>query len=1204
MKTNDNAKKPNDLYLAYPFFIYLPPQYFSISLLQYMTIRLFPESPCFDLKRVGRSMPKNERVGNFLIPKFLIFMKKLLLIPISTFLCFLVAFTPKTQAQSFAKVVYDATNKNFTRVKTYQKETYASGTRDGKATLTKFDINGNWLWTTQMDFPSTANDFEIITDEPNEPAAAFYLIGKTEPSSSADNNRSFIAQINANGSFNWAKTYEQSGRESFNRIVRRYNPPGLPRYYVSAIKNQNGTQGTLDDGMIFVFDGIGTLLNRWQYNDESAIDSELGSNIINWNTNELLAIGNRVDANAVRYGIIYKINENSGGILNNFKLPDGYLILDAYRLSITSATFDLIISGIQHETNRSFIARLDGLSFATKWWHQIDNQNSLYDIGSDGNNRIYATGLTTSGSFNIITLQDNTTSATLLSARRIDDGASSSFQQGHLWVRPNENNTLVYTDSRIFNNGFNVSDIVIAKQGIGFEGFSCLKANNPTNSALNLSVVNQPITQTVLPTITENAEKGVVLKLPVKDFCKTTAVCNCDSLQLITTGNENCFKKYCVKKGCLPAVNTIAYSNVTGGAITSFTLDPNSGCQGQTAGNTIVFNPNCNNTCIPITISGTSNTASNFVAYTLTFTFEDGTICQKRDSFQCIVRCPAFSVNSTSNCATSVHVQPLSNVNITNVAYVLSGAGITSGSMTVSGGCSGNSATGLSGNINLNSPCNSPFDIALTSTGAGLTTYSLVVTLANGQTCQFNGQFKCDHPCFNVNQITANCSTVNPQGTQVYNLNLTISNPGPATSILVAPIAPDVIVGSSSLNLLANTINQTFTLQLVHNSANNPVDLYFYTLPGSPIICSDTFEVQLPQCDCMQFGKLELNCIGKNSNGQMTYHLNGIVTNLTGANATLNITTPQGNITAITPASVPNNSSANFHAYFTLTNSSATTACFTAMLGKDSCKKTICIKIPECDTCENSCKYKWNIKNPTVVVDNNSQFTLSSLLTGIPDLKQMRVTVISSVIMQSCISGGTSTLYPNTIFTNTNLPPVTTGYNTNELNWTDLSCLKTNGNLPLNLVFKTSIAAKKGCTQKIKICLRVTITDCNCVNCEKEICLEFIRSFKPLVVVYEDTNHQPRIAQNPSVKHILLSPNPASNYTNVQLTIKDTKLPTSLDILDIQGRIVEKIYDNHYFNDNKVELTIDTYDYSQGIYFLRYSNSDEILTEKLVITRD
>jgi hypothetical protein len=74
---------------------------------------------------------------------------------------------------------------------------------------------------------------------------------------------------------------------------------------------------------------------------------------------------------------------------------------------------------------------------------------------------------------------------------------------------------------------------------------------------------------------------------------------------------------------------------------------------------------------------------------------------------------------------------------------------------------------------------------------------------------------------------------------------------------------------------------------------------------------------------------------------------------------------------------------------------------------------------------------------------------------------------------------------------------LTAGLGTSEVTYTNFTCPQV-VNSPFNFYLNLPNAPSKGCYQRIKVCIRYTVTDCKCATCDTLVCYEFVRKWIPI----------------------------------------------------------------------------------------------------------
>lgn len=435
-------------------------------------------------------------------------------------LLFSLTFKQLSFGQTYSSLVGDASSNAFTKIKPYSTgnstSLYACGVKTtngtSNATFSKISPTGAVQWSVIINTPSDAFDFEKIEGtNTNE----FFVVGRTLPANVGNDNKSFIAKITENSGGTAATVsnvdlYDQNNRENFAQIIKK-NDSGSWKYYVCGLFIDPVGGGTLDNGVVHVFNGSGTLLNRWQYIDPTAFDNELGRGLINWGS-EILVYGVRRGNDGFNFGTFYTINPTTGAVVINKRMPNNMYILDAFR----GTNGDLYLTGNILGTSDSYIARLDRTTFNTKWIHTLTGDNVLYDISDDGAGNLYVISQTPGSNYWINKIQDNPSNATLISSRRIFETGDNTFSSGRLRVNAG---SLYYADSRIKTTGFGQTDIVLLKQGLNLENFNCTTATQKSFPAIQATIQDLTITLTALQIPPKTTAQGDPLVYERKSYC-------------------------------------------------------------------------------------------------------------------------------------------------------------------------------------------------------------------------------------------------------------------------------------------------------------------------------------------------------------------------------------------------------------------------------------------------------------------------------------------------------------------------------------------------------------------------------------------------------------------------------------------------------------------------------------------------------------
>ena len=269
---------------------------------------------------------------------------------------------------------------------------------------------------------------------------------------------------------------------------------------------------------------------------------------------------------------------------------------------------------------------------------------------------------------------------------------------------------------------------------------------------------------------------------------------------------------------------------------------------------------------------------------------------------------------------------------------------------------------------------------------------------------------------------------------------------------------------------------------------------------------------------CIRVVEPRINCVSKDANGNWVYLLQFIATNLSGSNANITINPSVGTIVTVNPTMLPNGVPTNVNAAFVTPNPNGQ-VCFTIWLfdpktNIELCDTTICLDIKPCpEPCPCPFEIKFEKANGHQATGNQAYF--SNLLSVLSNpVLQVRASVVSATVTQYCLGGSYTTYNSGATFVSTSLNPLlTSGLGTSEVTWTNYSCPQI-VNAPFNFYLNIPTTPSKGCYQKVKVCIRYTITDCKCNTCDTLVCYEFVRKWIP---IFDPVDHKwDRLNANPT----------------------------------------------------------------------------------------
>lgn len=169
------------------------------------------------------------------------------------------------------------------------------------------------------------------------------------------------------------------------------------------------------------------------------------------------------------------------------------------------------------------------------------------------------------------------------------------------------------------------------------------------------------------------------------------------------------------------------------------------------------------------------------------------------------------------------------------------------------------------------------------------------------------------------------------------------------------------------------------------------------------------------------------------------------------------------------------------------------------------CDTTFCLDLRPCpEPCP--CPFDIKIEKTNATQGAGNQVSFTNLLSVLSNpVLQARATIVSATVNEYCLNGGKTSYVPSAVFTSSNLNPIlTAGIGTSELTYTNYQCPDF-----INQIFKFTLnipsAPKKGCYQRVKVCIRYTITDCECKTCDTLVCYYFIRKWMPIWIPWQVT---------------------------------------------------------------------------------------------------
>jgi len=344
------------------------------------------------------------------------------------------------------------------------------------------------------------------------------------------------------------------------------------------------------------------------------------------------------------------------------------------------------------------------------------------------------------------------------------------------------------------------------------------------------------------------------------------------------------------------------------------------------------------------------------------------------------------------------------------------------------------------------------------------------------------------------------CIGKNQNGNYEYAYSLTAISCVPGT---ITFSSPDGNFTPSTFNLTSNpwTINTTFEA----TSANNPVVFYFAINCADGSGCKDSIMYDLPECPqehkpCLDsIIKLNVKCIGKNSNGDIEYGLQLVATSC--IPSTLIISSPDG---YFTPSTFSLNTSPwGINSTFVHTSANNPIMIyFTISCQGVKCNDSLRVDLPKCpDTPQGCCsKFIHTIKNEKIVWQNGPVSLSASIFAGPVSIKKFSATIVSAQLRRQSnpwdrifgdITGGSLTVAPAP-------GPQLLSLFSREAIWGPGECIDwTKGaNLSLNMIFPAPTNNSKNYVDTLRFSIRYSFTDCDCITCDTFVTYTIVRKWK------------------------------------------------------------------------------------------------------------
>jgi hypothetical protein len=389
---------------------------------------------------------------------------------------------------------------------------YLLGKNGTKATVTKLDINGNHIWTTETN--DEAFWWDIIV---NKDGNLMVVGGHGSNAGNTTDNQSLCGVINpANGNFNVLKSFDLGFKEFFFKIYANPSPANSSfPYYVTAVKTLSSGSNS-DDLEIFTFDNNFSVDSRRSYSF-GTVDEELFRDVMIGGPNgSFTAIGNKNDGSSFT-GATVQFDKNLS-VIGTRSFNQEIMFMSGFSKQASNNVFEQILAGnTTTSTLNAIILKVNGFNLA--YSYKIPQMKRIFKIASGSNNTIYAVGSASIGGIDktvIVNFQDNNTSLSVNWAKVLDQN-ETAFSNGFIEILgPNK---YIFTDSR---NG--------SPQGNGnFDMLVCVEDatfDNCMDMSYSISLQNNPmainefnIDAAVLPILNGTNKTADTIIYTIKNAC-------------------------------------------------------------------------------------------------------------------------------------------------------------------------------------------------------------------------------------------------------------------------------------------------------------------------------------------------------------------------------------------------------------------------------------------------------------------------------------------------------------------------------------------------------------------------------------------------------------------------------------------------------------------------------------------------------------
>lgn len=374
-------------------------------------------------------------------------------------MAFVFSLTLTTAQSPFVKLHGNQEFQHLGKTEVHDNSLFVTGiTGDGNAifaNFSRFDLNGNRIWTVQIPEVNTAfSDFVRCDEDGN-----FLLVGSTYPRFNPNtNNQSLLAKITPVGTLIWWRLYPNNGREGFSRIVR--NPsattPNTFPYYILGIENTTNSPSTSDVVTLYNLDFNGNFSFKRRY---TGSDAQFSSTLLVYPSGTMALGGEDLTT-----GRILWVNQGGAQVqANNY----GPQFISWYDLKLYSNNQTIGVGrhfNLGNNDQDGLVARLDPQGRQV-WAARIPAIQYFYRVTQPDDSGIfyamgYSDGVTPQRNI-VVKFQENPLGGVSILWSRHLDGTETAYVGGYLGLAPNGN--LLYADGRTNNpNGFGQRDGLLA----------------------------------------------------------------------------------------------------------------------------------------------------------------------------------------------------------------------------------------------------------------------------------------------------------------------------------------------------------------------------------------------------------------------------------------------------------------------------------------------------------------------------------------------------------------------------------------------------------------------------------------------------------------------------------------------------------------------------------------------------------------------